>query len=113
MKIVLYNDEYEVLEVMENIHNLSIGDNYLKWDTGEMGGLKCNFIVLKDDESIDDQVTHDHISKDQKGNFVRIDLFAENAILKMENEMNAMAIMELTQIILTQMALTQMLLTSR
>jgi len=99
MKLVIYDEENNVVEIHENIRSPVVNGQDVQWEDGSMTGIKLPFLLLEDDVLVEGRVDEALISQDKKENFPLVDLEEENKILKDENKMNAMAVMELAEMI--------------
>jgi hypothetical protein len=55
LKLILYNDDNEVIEEVENIDNAkTIGFNEVSWDLGGMSGITQNFLIVEDGIKLED-----------------------------------------------------------
>jgi hypothetical protein len=95
LKIVFYNNKNEVIEVLENIQDLFIENNNIKWDQGEMTGIQCNFSILDDMVEVSETITESQILSDKKEKFIKVDLIKENAELKANQELMQLVLDEL------------------
>ena len=100
MKLVIYNEEKDVIDVTEYIEDPEISGNDIEWLGGSMTDVKLPFILLADDVEVGDKVTKELLVLDEKDEYTKIDLYEENRRLRAINNMNSMAIMELAQIVL-------------
>lgn len=97
MKIVLYNEEC-ILEVVEDVVNPIVVDNNITWDTGEMTGINPSFLLVENDVEVGGEVNDELLQVDKKDEFKPNE--NELEILREESDINAMAIMSLTDFIL-------------
>ena len=50
MKIVLYNKE-KIVEEIEGVHGVEVIDEHnIRWEDGQLSGIKVNFAIIEDDE---------------------------------------------------------------
>lgn len=81
MKIVVYDDNEIVLDVIENIEKVEVENNNIYWQNGSIIGLKHDFIVLDDTVEIY-PLTDETIALDRKHEIPKVDLAEENRKLK-------------------------------
>lgn len=105
MKVAIYKNDGTFSTLFEEINNPKLTENQLVFDYGSISGFDDNHILL-DDEAEIPQTLAEALLLDQKANytFEKVDeianLKAQLQISKEENEMNALAIMELAEMIL-------------
>lgn len=92
MKLIFYNDENRVLDIQENMQQVTISENEVTWQDGSVKGIKVHFIVLPDEVDVGDTVTEEIMSKDVKDNFKKRDLEQENAELRARLDTAEMAL---------------------
>lgn len=98
MKLVIYKDN-EIIQTFEGLEGVEVDGNNITWSTGSAKEVNVDFIVLDNEVEIPDELTSTIISLDKKDTIKKIDLYEENRKLKEENQLNALAIMELAEII--------------
>ncbi|OLS39150.1 hypothetical protein [Bacillus sp. MRMR6] len=103
MKIVLYKDA-QVISIVDEVYNPIVNGNNITWDDGSLTGIKTEFLLLDDLIIVSGEVTPEIIAQDKKLLFGKKDevagLKAQLQEAKEANEMNAMAIMELAEMLL-------------
>ncbi|WEG14168.1 hypothetical protein PU629_07325 [Pullulanibacillus sp. KACC 23026] len=52
MKLVLYDSNDQVIEIVEGINNPKISDGSIQWDGGSLVGLKASYLFFDDSVSI-------------------------------------------------------------
>lgn len=82
MKLIVYNAENEVINVVDNMEKVEIEGNNVYWHNGSMVGVKANFIVIDDTTETPSQITDTVITLDRKQEFIKVDLLEENKRLK-------------------------------
>lgn len=82
MKLVIYNNQYQVVNVFENMNDVQVTSNSVIWRDGSLTGIKQNFIVLEDHIEVGDRVSEDIIELDRKTHVHKKDPIAENEVLK-------------------------------
>jgi hypothetical protein len=86
MKLILYDDNNKVLDIRADINVIEVSDHKVVWETGNLNGIKANFIVLPDEVFVAEEVTSEIVSRDIKSNLVKVDLVKENEALKKANQ---------------------------
>ena len=81
MKIVIYNAEKKVVDVIKGVNNPEVSDNNVEWEGGSLNGVNLPFLLL-DDDLVVEEVTDEVIALDKKSEHVKVDLAKENADLK-------------------------------
>jgi hypothetical protein len=81
MKLILYNKENKVVDVIENVVNPGVQENNVEWEGGSLSGINLPFL-LHDDSVEVDEVTEEIIVLDKKKEHEKVDLAKENAELK-------------------------------
>lgn len=81
MKLVLYTEDYNVLDIIENIQNPQVESNNVEWDTGALHGINVPFLLLEDDVEIN-EITTGIIALDKRNQFVKVNLEQEYKQLK-------------------------------
>lgn len=100
MKLVLYDEEtLEVRRVEEDIRSPVVDGNNVIWEVGSLHGIKLPFLLLEDDVEVHESVDEAIIGLNLSEQYLKVDLLEENKKLKEENKLNAMAIMELAEMI--------------
>lgn len=82
MKLVLFNDDRQVLGIQEGLDKVTTDVNEVTWQGGAIKGIKTNFIVLPDEIEVGETINQDVIDQDVKGNFRKKNLVEENEELK-------------------------------
>jgi hypothetical protein len=85
LKLILYDDNNKVKQVIEDVTEPSFEGKNVKWRNNAMQGIKLNFILVDDIEEIGETVTDDNIAADQKEDFKKVDQLAEIKKLKSQN----------------------------
>jgi YHS domain-containing protein len=62
MKIILYSGD-NVIETIEGVEDVKINGNDIAWETGSVSGVKCNIMVLNDDEVFSTTIILDNRKK--------------------------------------------------
>ncbi|WP_080845540.1 hypothetical protein [Cytobacillus gottheilii] len=83
MKLVLYNNESKVTNVIEGVVSPTVKEKDISWEAGFMGGVNLPFLLLDDNVEIGETVTDDMKLLDQTNNCLYVN---ENEVLKKENE---------------------------
>jgi hypothetical protein len=83
MKLVIFNEENTVLEIIENIAQPVAGEKTVKWEGGQMD-TELPFILVGDDVPVGETVTEDMKAQDQKAAHPLRDLLKENEELRQE-----------------------------
>jgi hypothetical protein len=96
MKLALYKDN-QVISVIEDVENPEVEGDCVTWANGKLIGIKIPFLLLNDETDINQEVTEELILLDRKTEFYKVDKMVE---LEEGNEMNALAIMELAEMLL-------------
>ena len=100
MKLVLYDEKtLEVRQIEEDIRSPVVDGNNVIWEVGSVKGIKLPFLLLEDDVEVLEVVNETIIELDLSEQFLKVDLLEENRRLKEENQLNAMAIMDLAEMI--------------
>ena len=86
MKIVIYNADKSVVDVIENVVNPVVSDNNVEWEGGSLSGINLPFLLVDDDAEVD-EVTDETIALDKKSEHAKVDLAKENADLKSQLEL--------------------------
>lgn len=75
MKIVLCNEDKVVMDIIENVNDIEIEDDCIKFDGGELRGLKCSPLILDDDVeiSIGGSITSDIRELDKAQDYIKVD----------------------------------------
>lgn len=83
MKLIIHNDEKEVL-LVEEIDNPSVENKTVRWNGGIMREIKMPFLILESevDLIVGDIVKDEVIAQDTKINYQKRDLEKENTDLK-------------------------------
>ena len=103
MKLALYHNS-KILQVFENVASPVVQGNTVSWETGSISDGE--FLLLDDSVEVADTVTEELVNWDQKENFVKEkppdteELLSRLLEAEKENEMNALAIMELAELLL-------------
>ncbi|MDW0113757.1 hypothetical protein QT711_11215 [Sporosarcina saromensis] len=98
MIIVIYDDLRNIVSVIKNVSGPIVNGNDITWEDGSLTGVQLPFLLLDDMEIT--EITNEIIAMDRKSEFPFVDFKKENGVLKQENEMNSMAIMELAELII-------------
>jgi hypothetical protein len=107
MKIAIYHENGELASVYEGIENPKINGQDLYFDGGSFSSIDDNHILLNDDVKVPDTLTDEIKALDKKAaleKFLTAEEEKEQLKAKLEevqkqNDMNALAIMELAQIV--------------
>ena len=91
MKIVIYNAEKKVVDVIKGVNNPEVSDNNVEWEGGSLNGVNLPFLLL-DDDLVVEEVTDEVIALDKKSEHVKVDLAKENADLKTRLELMQSAV---------------------
>jgi hypothetical protein len=89
MKLVLYH-ENRIIQVLEHIRAPSVDGSDIFWENGAVSDAS-HFVLLQDDVDISNGLTDEILSFDQRLNFIKP---------VSSDEMNALAIMELAELVL-------------
>lgn len=81
MKLVLYTDDYNILDVIENVENPVVKENNVDWNIGSLQNINVPFLLLEDDVDVS-TISHATISQDKKSQFVKVNLEQEFKQLK-------------------------------
>ena len=81
MKLIIYNDNNEIVESIE-VNNPVITSDLISWDNGSMSLPNLPYIILDDTIEVGEDVNEVMISQDRKSDFVKLSLEEENAVLK-------------------------------
>lgn len=71
MKIVLYDNQNVILDVLVNLQDLGISGNKAEWAGGGLDGINCNFIAVDDTVAVGaagSVLPSSVISQDKKAN---------------------------------------------
>jgi hypothetical protein len=94
MKIVIYNADKSVVDVIHGVTNPVVSDNNVEWEGGSLGGINLPFLLLDDDVAVE-VVTDEIIALDKKSAHTKVDLAKENADLKARIELMQSAVDDL------------------
>ena len=94
MKLVLYNDQLRVVEVVEEIVSPQVVDNDATWADGSMTGIKLDFLLLEDGIEVNESV-EELMQLDKKKDYQKVDLLKENKELKNRLEATEQALLSL------------------
>lgn len=100
MKLVFYDVDRNVVEIIEDVQSPIIDDDNIEWENGKMTGVKLSFHLLDDDVIVDEKVTDKLIALDRSNEFTKVDLLEENKRLNERIETNALAFMEFVEMML-------------
>jgi hypothetical protein len=95
VKLVLYDENYTVKQVIEEIEQPVINQNNVKWEDGFLNGINLPFVLLENDIVIGESLTNEVVSLDEKEKYTQVDLEKENQELKARIESAEMAIITL------------------
>ncbi|MFJ5716520.1 hypothetical protein [Neobacillus sp. NPDC093127] len=102
MRIVVYDNDKKVVDIIEDINHPKVSGNIVDWEGGSVEN-NLPFLLLEDSVEVSEVVTDDIIALDKKSQFVKVDELAqlkiENADLKLRLEMAEMAIVSLMDFI--------------
>lgn len=93
MKIVLFNDNLDVIQVIGSAENIVADGKNVSWEGGEIRGITGDFLILDDEVKITSFEEMAHL--DQKEQFQKVDLEQENKELKARLEAAELAIIDL------------------
>jgi hypothetical protein len=96
MKLILYDDNFKVIDLVEGIKKPFVNGNNVTWEDGSLSGINLPFLLLEDEVTVE-TVTKEILAFDKKNEYVKVDEIAQ---LQEENKMNAMAIMELAELLM-------------
>jgi hypothetical protein len=102
MKLVLYH-ENRILGVFENIRSPSVQEKGVTWEGGSLSDASSFLLLDDDDVEVGSTFTDNLLLLDKKSEYVKTpndDLTARLDAAEKENEMNALAIMELAELVL-------------
>jgi hypothetical protein len=105
LQIVLFQGK-NVLNVIDNVVDIKIEGNSITWQDGAIRDVKVDYLIVDDDVEIGPVIDDEIIALDKKAQYIfeKVDEVAElKAQLqgaREENEMNALAIMELAELVL-------------
>jgi hypothetical protein len=85
MKLILFQDDKKVHDVIENVENPVVSGKSVRWLEGSIIDITPNFIIVDDEVDLIDleYLTEEILSSDKSGEFHEVD---EMADLKAENE---------------------------
>jgi hypothetical protein len=86
MKLILYDDNNNVLDIKADINVIEVSDSRVVWETGNLNGIKSKFIILPDEVYVAEEVTSEIVSRDMKSQLVKVDIIKENEELKKTNQ---------------------------
>lgn len=81
MKLILYNKDNQIVEVIEKVVNPVVQDNNVEWEGGSINGINLPFLLLNDDVLVE-EVTEEFIILDKKKEHEKVELAKENTELK-------------------------------
>jgi hypothetical protein len=94
MKIVLFNEEDLITDIVDNVEDLVIEGKNLRWRTGKLQGVHIQYAILADsvqlDESnIGEKITQDIKEQDQSAKFIFVDEIQQlrNEITKLKTDL--------------------------
>lgn len=98
MKIVVYDFDKKVVDVIDDIKHPKVSGNRVDWEGGSTEN-NLPFLLLEDSVEINETITDEIIALDKKSEFAKVDelaeLKAENTELKSRLETAEMAIVTL------------------
>jgi hypothetical protein len=94
VKLVIYNADKKVVDVIKGVTNPVVSDNNVEWEGGSLNGINLPFLLLDDDLAVE-EVTDEVIELDKKGEHAKVDLAKENADLKARLELMQSAVDDL------------------
>jgi hypothetical protein len=95
VKLVLFDENFTVRQVIEEIEHPVINENNVTWEGGSLNGINLPFVLLQDDVEIGETISEEAIAQDQKTNYLAHDLVTENEQLKARVEAAEAAIISL------------------
>lgn len=85
MKIVLYTEDYLVLNVFEDVQNPKVEINTVEWDNGRLRGIKVPFLLLEDEVEVGQTVTG-LLDLDKKAQFTKVDIDLEQEYKQLKKQ---------------------------
>lgn len=82
MKLVLYDDNSNIIETFENVLYPVVDGNNVEWEGGSLSGINRPFCLLDDHVTVTEVLTDDIRALCLKEQFLKVDLLKENANLK-------------------------------
>lgn len=73
MKIIIYSDSMEVVEIIENIKKPIVDKNNVDWEDGSFQGINLPFLLVEDDLTISHTITDEILQADKKNEYTKID----------------------------------------
>lgn len=96
MKIVLFNDNLDVIQVIGSAENIVADGKNVSWEGGEIRGITGDFLILNDEVEVSYISSFEELEPlDKKEQFQNVDLEQENKELKNRLEAAELAIIDL------------------
>jgi hypothetical protein len=74
MKLVLYDETNQIIEVQGNIKSPVVNENNVVWEGGSLLGINLPFLLIEDDVVLTDQVNEEIIALNKRDQFLKVDL---------------------------------------
>lgn len=81
MKLVIYDEAYNIVDKVENIQNPVVDGNTVIWEGGSMGGINLPFVLLENTVEVN-EMSAEKEALDKKEQYKKKDLAKENNDLK-------------------------------
>lgn len=82
MKLVIYKDDGEVVQIFEGLTDIKTSGFDVEWTAGVLRGIKQNFVILDDTVEVESPIKPEVIALDKKDEYKAIDLAEENKRLR-------------------------------